>query len=375
MRPLRLTREIQGHLREELLIRRGDIAAALCLAACLASAGCSRRALPEPPEEYPGSYAEGAILRLSGGSLVPLEPAAPGNAPKEGVPAGVAPVVAAAAAAADGRSAFLALNRIGLAVLRIDPERRRYRIDSMDTGDQFAGRSVGGLFLQNGILYCLLYRDPLFETQAPRDPPSVLLAADLENPVPAARPFDLGLKPEVGGLFALFPRPDGFWALQLRREVPEGFESSFLSYDPSSGAVRGLPRGEFEKMLAPRLLSSAPESLRRAARTLAPEGFPVLVSASLANGSRTAYSFGDGAPEDTVELRGAVTDSGTALVAWNAVAAVAREKAETSFRLPLPMPGAVYRDAVPLAGAILAIWELGVFPNVEESGVVLLPAP
>jgi hypothetical protein len=39
------------------------------------------------------------------------------------------------------------------------------------------------------------------------------------------------------------------------------------------------------------------------------------------------------------------------------------------------MPGAVYRDAVPLEGAILAVWEVGVFPNIEESGVVLLPVP
>ncbi len=352
---------------------RGGIAAALCLAACLAFAGCARRAAQ--PEEYPESYAEGAILRLSGGSLSPLVTAAPGNAAEEGVPAGVAPVVAAAAAAADGRSAFLALNRTGLAVLRIDPERRRYRIDPVDAGNQFPGRSVGGLFLRGGTLYCLLYRDPLFETQPPRDPPSLLLAADLENPVPEARPFDLGLGGAGGNLFALFPRSDGSWALQLRREVPEGFEISFHSYDPTSGAVRVLARGEFERMLAPRPLTSAPDSLRRAARVLAPEGFPVTVSASLADGTRASFTFGDGPPEDTVELRGAVTESGTVLVAWNAVAAVAREGSEASFRLPVPMPGAVYRDAVPLAGAVLAIWEVGVFPNVEESGVVLLPAP
>lgn len=352
---------------------RGGIAGALCLAAlCLAAAGCTRRPGPEAVEEYPESYAQGAVLRLSEGRLASLQAGAVSAPP--GLPAGVAPAVAAAAAI-DGRTAALALNRVGLALIRIDPERRRFRIDPLESGDEFAGRTVGGLFLREGTLYCTLYRDPHFETLPPRDPPSVLLEANPGNPVSPARPFDLGLGAEGAGLFALFPQPDGSWALQFRRAVEDGFESSFRRYDPASGSSLALSRAVFEGLLAPRLLSSAPDTLRRAARALAPEGAPVVVSASLADGSRGAYVFGDGPAEDTVELRGAVSVSGAALVSWNAVAATAREGSETSLRLPEPMPGAVYRDAVPLEGAILAVWEVGVFPNIEESGVVLLPVP
>lgn len=371
--PSRIGSLLRGRVRPRLRLASAGRRTALLCAVLLAASGCSRRPAPEEaPAPYPESYAGGAVLRLAGGGLTILEPGAVSVPP--GLPAGTAPAVAALAAV-DGRTAVLALNRTGLAVLRIDPERRRYRIEALGSGDEFPGRSVGGLFLRDGILYCLLYRDPLFETEAPRDPPSVLVAVDPENPASGPRPFDLGLGGEGAGLFALFPQPDGSWALQLRRPVEDGFESSFRSYDPSSGAARTLSRGEFEELLAPRLLSSAPDALRRAALALAPEGVPVVVSASLADGSRGAFFFGDGPSEDTVELRGADTASGAAVVAWNAVAATAREGSETSLHLPVPMPGAVYRDAVPLEGAVLAVWEVGVFPNIEESGVVLLPVP
>lgn len=351
---------------------RGGIAAALCLAALCLAAGCARRADPEPVEEFPESFAQGAVLGLSGGRLAAL-PAGAVSVPP-GLPSGVAPAVAAVAAV-DGRTAALALNRTGLVLLRIDPERRRYRIDPLESGEEFEGRTVGGLFLREGTLYCTLYRDPHFETRPPRDPPSVLVAADPGNPASPARPFELGLGAEGSGLFALFPQPDGSWALQFRRAVEDGFESTFRRYDPASGSSLALSRSVFEGLLAPRLLASAPDTLCRAALALAPEGAPAVVSASLADGSRGAYLFGDGPEEETVELRGAVSVSGAALVSWNAVAAVVREGSETALRLPVPMPGAVYRDAVPLEGAILAVWEVGIFPNIEESGIVLLPVP
>ncbi len=347
-------------------------AAVLLCAVLLSAASCTRRPAPEVPEPYPESFARGAVLRLAGSGLAAPEPGAVSVPP--GLPAGVAPSVAALAAV-DGRTAVLALNRTGLAVLRIDPENRRYRIEPLGTGEEFAGRTVGGLFVRDGRAFCLLYRDPLFETLPPRDPPSILLEADPGNPGAVSRPFDLGLGPEAAGLFALFPQPDGSWSLQLRVPVKDGFESSFRRFEPGSGAVRALSRQEFEETLTPRLLSTAPDVLRRAARALAPEGCPALVSVSLPDGSRGAFAFGEGDPEETVELRGAVTDRGAALVAWNAVAVTAREDGESAFRLPSPMPGAVYRDAVPLEGAVLAAWEVGVFPNIEESGVVLLPAP
>ncbi len=352
---------------------RDGIAAALCLAAVLLTAsGCSRRPAPEPAEEYPESYAGGAVLRLSGGNLAALETGAASVPP--GLPSGVAPAVAALAAV-DGRTAALALNRTGLVILRIDPERKRFRIDPLESGDEFDGRTVGGLFLREGTLYCTLYRDPHFETRPPRDPPSVLLAADPDDPASRPRPFDLGLGGEGSGLFALFPQPDGSWALQFRRPVEDGFESTFRRFDPASGSSLALSRGVFEGLLAPRLLASAPDTLRGAALALAPEGVPVVVTASLADGSRGAYVFGEGPEEDTVELRGAVSASGAALVSWNAVAAAVLDGKASALRLPVPMPGAVYRDAVPLEGAILAVWEVGVFPNIEESGVVLLPVP
>ncbi|NLJ46139.1 MAG: hypothetical protein GX430_06225 [Treponema sp.] len=363
-------RRARGRLRRTAL--RPAAWLATWLAVGIAAVACSRGPASEPPEDFPESYAPGAVLRLFEGRLSSLPPdAAPGS---PGLPSGIAPAVAAAAAV-DGRTAALALNRVGLVLVRIDPERRRFRIEALDSGDPFDGRSVGGLFVRDGTLYCLLYRDPLFETRPPRDPPSVLLAWDPRDPESRPKPFDLGLGSENGGLFALFPRSDGSWALQFRKPAGEGFESSFRMYSPASGSFRPLTRGEFEQALSPRLLSLAPDALRRAARLLAPEGVPVIVSAALADGSREAYVFGEGPPEDTVELRGAAAPAGAALVSWNAVAATARDGTEAAFRLPVPMPGAVYRDIVPLEGAILAVWEVGVFPDIEESGVVLLPAP
>ena len=345
---------------------------ALILAACLVAAGCTRKAGTDASEEYHGSFAEGAVLRLTGGSLAPL---AAGNAPAgPGLPAGIATAVSVAAGL-EPRSAVLAINRTGLLLLEIDPVRRLFRVGRLGSGDEFAGRSVGGLFRQGGRLYCLLYRDPLFETLPARVPPSALLVVDPKARVPELRLTDLGLGSEAGALFALYPRSDGSWMFQLRRDIPEGFESSFHSYEPESGAVRPVARSDFEAALTPRPLSTAPESLKRAALALAPEGYPVMVSVSLPDGSRAAFAFGVGNSADTVELRGAVTEDGAALVSWNAVAAVARSGAESAFHLPVPVPGAVYRDALPLEGALLAIWEVGNFPDIEDSGIVLLPVP
>jgi hypothetical protein len=286
----------------------------------------------------------------------------------------VAPA-AAAIAAIDGNSAVIAVNRGGLTRVRVEPGLRRYRLDRIGSGDEFSGRSVGGLFLREKRIFCLLYRDPVFESARPRDPPSLLLSMDLTADPMRLDPYDLGLGAEGRDLFALFPMPGEHWILQLRKEVSEGVESAFRSFDPVTGGHKVLERSEFERELTPRPLSSAPEALRRAALLLAPAGCPVVVSASLEDGSRAAYSFGDGRSEDTVELRGAVTGAGAVLVAWNAVAASAREGSESAFRLPVPMEGAVYRDAVPLEGAVLALWEVGIFPNIEESGAVLLPLP
>ncbi|HSV55988.1 MAG TPA: hypothetical protein VLH39_02635 [Magnetospirillaceae bacterium] len=354
---------------------RASLALTLCLAAAMASGltGCSKPEAPPPPHAYPASFAQGSILRVAQGGLVHAEP---GNAPQgPGAPYGTATAVTAVVAL-DGRTVVLALNRIGLVLLRVNPELRRYRLYPASAAAEFAGRSVGAFFHRGGELFCLLFRDPVFETEPARYPPAVLLAAPVSTLPEGVHPRDLRLGHKGGDLFALFPTQDGSWILHLRREVPEGFVSSFLAYAPESGTSATLDRSGFEKALAPRPLAQAPESIRRAALALTPKGVPAVVSVSLADGSRAVYVFGDGKPEDTVELRGAASENGAVLVAWNAVAAWAREGSEVfAFRLPVPVQGAVYRDAVPLSGAVLAVWEAGDFPNVVDSGVVLLPTP
>lgn len=336
----------------------------------LCAASCARKS--DQAAEYPESFAEGAILTVRDGALVPRTP---GPSPEgSGLPATIAPA-AAAVTAADGRSAYIAVNRKGLDRIAIDPVSKRYRLERVDSGNEFQGRSVGGLFRRDGRVYCLLYRDPVFETAPPRDPPALLVSLPANGKEPTLAPFRFNLGEAERELFSVFPLAKGRWMLQTRRELSGRVESEFRSFDPDSGAVLALAREEFERNLAPRPLGEAPEGLGRAARLLAPEGCPVIVSASLPNGARAAFSFGSGNPEDIVELRGAATEWGTVLIAWNAVAAVVREGSETAFRLPIPAPGAVYRDAVPLENAVLALWEIGVFPNIEESGAVLLPAP
>ncbi len=334
-----------------------------------ALSACSRPTEPET-EEYPGTYAGYAVLRVKDGRLERWNPEP--LAPREGIPASTA-FYAATAAALDARSAVLAVNRAGMVRVRIDPGALRYRLEDLGSGEEFPGRSVGSLFVRENRVFCLLYRDFVFEREPPRNPPSILLALDIADPAGILRPHDLG--PDGGDIFAVFPLSEGRWALHLRKDVPEGTESSFRLFDPRSGAFLPLERRDFEKLLSPRPLSAAPDSLRRAALLLAPEGCPVVVSASLADGGRAAYCFGEGRSEDTVELRGAVTEAGAAVTAWNAVAAVSGPGGQSSFRLPVPVEGAVYRDIVPLEGAVLALWELGVFPNLEESGAVLLPVP
>jgi hypothetical protein len=352
------------------LDRRIGSVFSLCIAFLAVASSCGRKYIPEV--EYPASYAEGAIFSVRDGAIAPR---ATGPSPVgDGLPAAIAPSIAAVAAV-DGKSAYLAVNRIGLERLSIESASRKYKLERVGTNAEFLGRSVGGLFLRDSRVYCLLYRDPVFETIPPREPPALLLSLSTADKNPPLAPLDLGLGEAGKGLFAVFPLAKGTWMLQLRQAVPKGVESEFRSFDPATGAVSPLARSEFEQNLAPRPLSQAPESLRRAALLLAPEGYPVIVSASLPGGVRAAFSFGEGKTEDTVELRGAVTEAGAVLIAWNAVAAVAREGSQTAFRLPVPAPGAVYRDAVPLDGAILALWEIGVFPNIEESGAVLLPAP
>lgn len=339
---------------------------------CLIVTSCARNPAPPIEEEYSGSYSEGAVFIVRNGCLEPL-----GSSPIpewEGLPASVAPD-AAAVVAPDGRSAFVAVNRGGLTKVVIDPAARRYRLEKVGAAEEFPGRSVGGLFRRGGDVFCLLYRDSLFETEAPRDSPALLLYLNTAEQAPVLKPYDLNLGEESKDLFALFPLTDGSWMLQLRRDVPRGVESEFRSFNPEAGALNPLDRSTFERNLTPRPMASAPAALRGAALLLAPEGCPVVVSASLADGSRSAFTFGDGKPEDSVELRGAVTEAGTALVSWNAVGAVVRNDTERAFRLPLPVEGAVYRDIVPLEGAVLALWEVGVFPNVEESGAVLFPTP
>lgn len=335
----------------------------------LCASSCARKA---DQAEYPVSFAEGAILTVRDGALAPRTP---GPSPEgEGFPATIAPAVAAVTAV-DGRSAYIAVNRRGLDRIAIDPVSKKYRLERVESGNEFQGRSVGGLFRRDGRVYCLLYRDPVFETSPPRDPPALLVSLPVNGKEPTLAPFRFNLGEAEREIFSVFPLEEGRWMLQTRRERSGRVESEFRSFDPDSGAVSALAREEFERNLAPRPLGQAPESLGRAARLLAPEGCPVIVSASLPGGERAAFSFGSGNPEDTVELRGAATEWGAVLIAWNAVVAVVREGSETAFRLPVPAAGAVYRDAVPLENAVLALWEIGVFPNIEESGAVLLPAP
>ena len=134
----------------------------------------------------------------------------------------------------------------------------------------------------------------------------------------------------------------------------------------------------FEKLASPIPLASAPEPLRTAAAAL---GGPLLVECRAADGSRRTFVRGDPgeAAPAWAQLVASGPDSGgiAAIIVtddWR-VSLVRRSAGgyEAALRAPdAPVPGARARDAAVVGGLVVVLWEEDIFPDVGQSGLLVI---
>lgn len=350
---------------------------ALVLAASLV-ASCGKAAEEEVAEPEGFAVADGAPLVLAlasqgpdAGSFVQADALLPGAAPQE--PFAVARAATAVQPLGEG-AAIVAVNRAGLALVRVTRAEATERLVVSKLGDgplgsmdaEFAGRTAAQAWGSDGRAYFLLYRNPVFETAEPREPASVLLAADADGgAVWSTQPgaFD--------DAFAAFPVEEGSWLVQSRRYAGERVSPSYARLSTNGKPAQALNRATFEKEAGPVALAKAPEPLRAAAGAITG---PLIVEARLADGSKRTYLRGD--PAESAQGFAQVAGDGSAvLVMADGRYAVAKagsdgRSAAEARALPLPVPDARYRDAAIVGGLLVAVWAEERFPNVGASGLV-----
>lgn len=313
-------------------------------------------------------------------------PPAPAAQPRP-FPVAVAP----SAIQSFGSEAILAVNRKGLYRLRIDGPKdpsgaaapagsdsrgaagtaRMARIEPIAAASgEFAGRTVSGSWARDGAYYVLLYRHPVWETEAARSPPSAVIRAIGD----AAGIADDPVGPDA---YAVYPRSARSWLIQTRSEDGDRIVTSYAGYDPSSRASVPLSRKEFERQAQPEPLSTAPAPLSAAAAALSG---PLLVEAKMPDGSRRAYVRGDPgeAAPAWCQIVEKVGGAGMAVLAaddWRIAVAVTLEGGGTSaitFRQGPPSQDARVRDAALAGGLVVLAWEDDLFPDVGAGGIVLI---
>ncbi len=277
-----------------------------------------------------------------------------------------------------GDGAIIAINRVGLKELAVihgnadttgaeTPWRAVLRhVTGVET--EFAGRTVSSSWSRNGQAFFLLFRHPVYELEAPRSPPSVMIQASAEG---------AGIKePGLGAnAYAVFPVSQEVWLVQRRYETEDRTITEYASIDPASGTEKPLSRAAFEKLASPLPLAAAPESIRAAADTLAG---PLLIETRMHDGSRKTYVRGDpgeAAPvwghdlvsRDGISISLLVTDD------WRiALARFASGGYTVSVMNPAPpFPEARVRDAALINDAIVIAWEEAIFPDIGFCGLAL----
>lgn len=344
----------------------------------IASASCGGRA-PEPIAEAPRpGFAlpkDGplALVVGDGGAFATMGDSA-ADAASRRPPMPFPLAVTAAAIQPLGQGAVLAINRTGLRrveVCRYGPaqsggaEETRLVIEPIPGIEgEFSGRTVAVSWARRDEALFLLFRHPIFELQAPRDPAAVVVAATASGASV--------MEPGIGGdAYAVFPVAADSWLAQYRTESGDRVETRYARLSADGGRSEPLERPAFERLASPEPLSGAPELLRAAADALSG---PLLVEARLSDGSRRAFVRGDAgqaAPawaqvsEDAALI---VTDDWRVSVARKTDAGIG---AKTLYP-PAPAPGTVVRDAALIDGLVIALWEEDLFPNVGASGLVAL---
>jgi hypothetical protein len=234
---------------------------------------------------------------------------------------------------------------------------------------EFAGRTVSSSWSRDGQAYFLLFRHPVYELEAPRSPPSVIILASAAG----AATKEPGLGADA---YAVFPVSPEAWLVQRRYETEDRVITEYASVDPAAGTEKALSRAAFEKLASPLPLTAAPESIRAAADTLAG---PLLIEARLPGGSRKTYARGDpgeAAPawghelvtSDGISVSLLVTDD------WRIALArfVSGGYTVSAMNPAPPFTEARVRDAVMVNGAIVIAWEEAIFPDIGYCGLAIL---
>ncbi|OHD19073.1 MAG: hypothetical protein A2Y38_16860 [Spirochaetes bacterium GWB1_59_5] len=361
-----------------VVVALGSALMAASLAACSRDTPAIPAATPRPGFQVP---AGGALALVVGndGSLTPADPSRTAGSNRMPVPFPMA--ITAAAIQPLGKGAVLAINRIGLRQLRVarlipaDGSASadiRLVIDPLPGAEaEFAGRTVAPSWAHGDEALFLLFRHPIFELQAPRIPPSIVIAATLQE----ARI----LEPSIGDdAYALFPVTADSWLAQYRADSGDRVKASYARLNMLDGTHESLDRAVFERLAAPLPIASAPDSLREAAAALTG---PLLIECRLVDGSRRTYVRGDPgqAAPAWAQITGAGQSGTKAFIAtddWRVV--IARPAADgysaTVLNPQPPAPGARIRDAALVDGLIVALWEEDLFPEVGQSGLLVLDA-
>jgi len=278
-----------------------------------------------------------------------------------------------------GDRAIIAMNRVGLRQLDVSrsdavaaavPGPARLVIKPLPgSAAEFVGRTVSSSWSKDDTAFFLLFRHPVYELDAPRTPPSIVIEASAND----AGIFEPGMGPDA---YAVYPVSPETWLVQRRSETPDRVVTDYASFNPDTGTEKPLSRSAFEKLASPIPLAMAPASIRAAADALAG---PLLIEARLPDGSRRAFFRGDpgeAAPTWGQEL---VSDEGVScslLITDDWRIAVARFAsggyAVSVFNPEPPFTEARVRDAALIDGVIVIAWEEAIFPDVGFSGLAVL---
>lgn len=344
---------------------------------------CAPRKAPvQVPPEFPFILDAQVDLVLGAEGLVRLDRVqVPGLANE--VQASLAPRVASLSSLDSGPPLVLAaLNRYGLALLQLSPDHGAFKLRNLPR-PEFANRSVASLWPRNSSWLLELYRDPFVlpsQARSDQDPELLTLAPSGE----------LRILPRLGGpgedLFALFPGTKGRWFAEFRIEQSLGAKLRYASLgspEPGSDgrpvALADLRKDLFEASLAPRPLSAAASTLRRAAQAI--EAGPILIHALGAGGS-DAFWLSSGRAEDAREASAwlGLGEDSALVVLRSGLGAWATKDGVRTFSLGPRLAGAEYG---PVTGiftgegqarkvVVAAAWTLGQFPGVTASGLSLL---
>jgi hypothetical protein len=346
-------------------------------AAVLASglvAGCGKPGEPTASEPPPLSYADSLVLVVSGGQM-----ACPGFMPEpKPEPAYAAGFIAALAST--GSTAAAAINRSGAVVFEIDPRARTLRLKELSS-PEFLGRTVDSLLADGDDSFIVsLYRHP--DEQSPAPGGSLLR---LDAATSAWKPESLPSPIDSSSVYSMNRLDDGGFLLTTRRLDGDRVETARWLVGPG-GAAKRVSLADFERMLSPRSIRSAPPALAAALEALASRtgARRILAFARNPQGDGAWYVHGDGPPELAVEAIAALDESGA--VAFTAFpegpALVARDRGDSIELVVapavLPRTGATWNGALIHGDSadslvLLLSWWVERFPDTAGAGMLVVP--